>query len=66
MDSKHIIRILTFISFGNQKIEIKKMYDGIFDSAVIGGLYDEAATNDDRFIVIFNEHSCLIQYEIIC
>jgi hypothetical protein len=66
MDSKHIIRILTFISFGHQKYEIIKMYDGIFDPALIGGLYDEAATNDDRFIEIFNEHACLIKYEIIC
>jgi hypothetical protein len=42
MDSKHMIRILTFISFGYQKDEIINMYD-------------ETVIHNNRFIEIFNE-----------
>ncbi len=66
MDSKQVITILTFICFGHQKCEIIKMYYGFVDPLEIGRLYDEASTNDNRFIETFNEHACLIQYEIIC
>ncbi len=57
MDSKHIIRILTFISFGYQKDEIIKMYDGFVAPTEIDRLYNETINNDDRFIEIFNKHA---------
>ncbi len=57
MDSKHIIRILTFISFCHQKDEIIKMYDGVINPIEIDRLYNETINNDDRYIEIFNKHT---------
>ncbi len=57
MDSKHIIRILTLSSFGYQKDEIIKMYDGFVAPTEIDRLYNETINNDDRFIEIFNKHA---------
>jgi hypothetical protein len=49
--------VLTFISFGHQKDEIIKMYDGVVNPIEIDRLYNETINNDDRYIEIFNKHA---------